>query len=214
MADILLGYECPTCAEDCEDFVMPAVKSDYCPNSMRLELAEIKRIFITIHDDENPGEALGGPADWTSAASWATAIDQTTAGKVRSLHGVGDLPDPEDTTVTVHDNQQVVIERRRTLNFDVMDINTLNHEAMRKLQCGGSGRLWYESRGGYLYGGQNGIGINIIPPTSPHARGADSFKAIKFVFRWNSICDPERIPSPFAGGSAGGGEEEGGGGGA
>lgn len=188
---------CPACPANCAGFEMPAVQSDYCTDAMVLELSEIKRILVAEVDQTDKTKALGGPTDWTDKAAWTTAINNTTSNKVRSIYGIGDIPEPESTTVTVHDNQTKVISKKYGMNFDIQDVNTVNYTAARTLQCGGSVRFWYETRGGYLYGGADGIPATIANVTSPNERGADAYKMIKLLLNWNAKCEPERIASPF-----------------
>lgn len=189
-------YDCPACPENCAAFTMPTVVSDDCVDSIDLQLGEIKRILVTVPATDKT-KALGGPTDWTDSADWTTALHQTTASKVRSFYGIGDIPDPEDTIVSLHDGKTKVASSKFTLNFDILDLNDTNYEAARKFQCGTSIRYWYEDRSGYLHGGQDGIPGTLTKVTMPHERGNDAYKKIKFLINWNAKCSPARIPSPW-----------------
>lgn len=194
----VIGYECETCATDCDDFVLPAVITNKCANAVTVELSEINMILWAENDPTNPGKALGGPSDWTSAAAWDTAIDDSGAGKVRTLIGVGDIPEPEDVTIQIHDGISKVIARKRSLNFSQFDRNTVNYDFFRKIQCGGNGRIWWTTRGGWLYGGADGVGVDVPPPSDPFNRGNDSYVTSNYRFLWDALCSPERVASPFA----------------
>lgn len=198
MEDLTSTYECPACPDECGDFVMPAIVSEDCPDSIESELSEIKQLFIASVDPADKTKALGGPTDWTSKTAWETAIDNTLAGKVRSIYGIGDVGEPEKTTRTFHDNKTKVTGRKYTLTFDILDMKQVNYDAMRKLQCGGSLRIWFMTRGNGMYGGQNGIPVNINDADSTFDRGADAYKKIVLSLQWNAKCAPQRIPSPWS----------------
>ena len=194
----MLKYDCPECEVSCDDYVLPAVQSEYCPATMTLELAEIKRILLA-EVDATTKEAVGAPADWLDDTLWDAAIDNATSNTIKSLYGIGDVAEPEGKVVTVHDGQEVNLEDTYTLVFDVQDTNATNYTAARSLSaCKGRYFLWYETRGNFLYGGQSGIPVNLVRVTSPNERGADAYKVIKFYFKWIASCLPERAASPFA----------------
>jgi hypothetical protein len=192
----MLAYECDTCEATCEEYTLPVVQSEYCPATMTLELGEIKRILLAEIDPVTKGPK-NGPTDWTDVDDWDTAISNSGAGAVRSLHGIGDLAEPEGKTLVVHDAQEINVEDKYTLVFDVMDTNTTNYAAARSMSgCKGQYKLWYETRGNFLYGGQDAITVNILRVTKPQERG-DGYSVIKIYMKWISKCLPERVVSPF-----------------
>lgn len=198
MADLTSTYPCPTCPEDCGDFVVPSIVSEDCLETVVDELSEITQIFIAAFDPTDKTKPLNGPADWTNKADWDAAIDNTAVGKIRRLYGIGDIPEPEKTTRTFHDNKTKVTNRKYTLTFDVLSLHDINYEAMKTFQCGGTLRMWFMTRGNYLYGGQNGIPTNINDAESIFERGPDAYKKIVFKLEYNAKCAPERIPSPWS----------------
>lgn len=193
-----INYECPACPEVCDEFALPPVKSENCPQAVTVKRGEIKRILLAEIDPEDPTKPLNGPADWTDPAAWATAIDNEGTNTVKSLFGLGDMPDPTDTFAVIHDGKEALVDRLYTLNFSIVDTNDINYEAARKLQCGGEYRLWYEDRGNYLYGGPNGIKIELKPPRMPRERGNEAYLNINTAILWHAFCDPMRVDSPFS----------------
>lgn len=198
MSDLTKTYPCLDCAENCGETELPVFVSEYCSDAVVLELSEISELYIASIDPADKTKALGGPSDWTSKTSWESAISNTGAGKVRKLFGSGDVPEGEPITVPIHDGQDKVLNYNYVINYDIQSMTQENYTAMRMLQCGGNFRIWYMTRGGFLYGGQNGIPVNVRKATSPSERGKESYKILKFVFAWTAKCDPERIASPWS----------------
>lgn len=188
-------YTGPACPEDCSEFDMPAVVSEYCLDTVVSELGEIKRILVVSTDAD--GDAVAKPTDYTAKADWEAVMHNTTADKIRSLWGIGSIPEPEKITRVFFDNQTKVTDRKYLMDFDVLSMAQVNYDAMRALQCGGSLRLWFITRGNFLYGGPGGIYVNINDADSIFERGADAYKKIVFKFEWNSLYAPPRIASPF-----------------
>lgn len=196
--DLINMYPCPTCPEDCGDFVMPDVVSEDCIDTIVSELSEIKELFIATVDPADKTKPLGGPTDWTLKSAWESVIANTGAAKVRRLFGIGDVAEPEKTTRTFHDNKTKVTSRKYTLTFDILSLHQTNYDAMRTLQCGGTLRIWFMDRGNFLYGGQDGIPVNINDAESIFERGADSYKKIVLKLDYTALCSPERTPSPWS----------------
>lgn len=198
MEDLRSTYPCPACPEDCGDFVMPEIVSEDCLDSIESELSEIKVLFIASVNPADKTKPIGGPADWTDSALWDAAIDNALPNKIRRVYGIGDIPEPTETTRTFHDNLTKVTNRQYLMTFDILSLAQVNYDAMRKLQCGGSLRVWFMTRGDGFYGGQDGIPVSINSAGSTFERGADAFKKIVLKLQWNAKCDPSRIASPWS----------------
>lgn len=193
-----LAYACPECPQ-CEEFVLPPVQSADCPEGQVLEQSEIKRLLIAELDPTDNSLPENGPADWTDPADWETAIDNTaSSGAVKQLFGLGDVAEPEDTNITTFGFNEVLLRRQYPMTFTLQDGNDVNYNFVRALQCGATVRIWYETNGNYLYGGQNGILARIVRVTAPKERGIDSVVNYNFEIVWSAKCEPERVFSPFA----------------
>lgn len=138
---------------------MPAIVSEYCTDSILSELSEIKELFL-VSTDAN-GDAVVVPTDYTDSADWDQVLHNTTAAKIRRAYGIGDIAEPEKITRTFYDNITKVVDRKYTMTFDILDLAQVNYDAMRTLQCGGTLRAWFITRGNYLYGGPTGMFVNI-----------------------------------------------------
>jgi hypothetical protein len=70
---------------------------------------------------------------------------------------------------------------------------------MKALQCGNADfKIWYETLGGRLFGGQDGIELTLVRAIAPLDRGADGFERFELTFQFRAFCDPERIENPNA----------------
>jgi hypothetical protein len=187
-------HVCPACAE-CTSLEMPTFVFNEC--APQQNESEICAIYITIEDPLNPGEALGGPTDWTQTADWATAIHNTTADKVRKLTVIGDLPEPEQEIRIVSKRRRVFGTKVFNLNATVDDVTDENYEAMQALECGYVVRIWYETIGGYLYGGAQGVRASIVKANAPLDRGQNTFERIEYGFLFEASCHPPRIETPI-----------------
>lgn len=187
-------YTTVECLE-CASLEMPAVSFGNCaPKQVE---SEINRLYITIEDPNNPGEALGGPDDWTDPADWATAIHASTAQKVRELIVIGDLPEPEQEVRIVSDRRKVMGTKNFKLNITVDDATDDNYEFMRTLECGFTVRIWYGNIGGKLYGDQNGVLCDVTKANAPLDRGQNTFERFEFTFEWEAAGHPPRIDNPM-----------------
>lgn len=186
-------HSCPTCLA-CDELAMPAFTFNDCLPE-RNE-SEICTIYLTYDDPANPGTAVGGPVLWTDPSDWAAAISNTGVDQVRALVGIGDLGEVEQESVIVSKRRRAFGTATHTINFTVDDTNDDNYEAIRDLACGYIVRIWYETIGGKLYGGQNGVKVTITRADAPLDRGENTFERFELSFLWEG-CLPERIDTPI-----------------
>ena len=178
----------PICPTDCES-ALGAVSFDDCaPN---IVASEIKRIFIS----KSNSAAF---EDWKTAAEWTTRMAQSgvTADAIRTLTVIGDKPAPSSVTKDISNNRKWVVGKDHTVNFTVDDVSQENYEFMRSTECGGKYRMWYETHGGYLYGGNEGIKCSIVVDLVGN-RGVDEIETLNGVATWRAKFSPERALSPI-----------------
>lgn len=192
-------YTCPSCPEDCGDFDFPAVEFADCVDSHTEEESEISEAFMTVPLDDGNGNitAKGGPADWTSAASWTSAIDQTGTGKVRHLTTVGSKGEAEQESRTISRGRIKYGPKTFSVQLKIDDVTDLNYELIRNLECGVDVVFWYQTIGGYLYGGSNGIKATATADWILE-EGTGSFAYGIITLTWQARCNPQRIVSPIA----------------
>ena len=82
------------------------------------------------------------------------------------------------------------------MNFTIDDVSEENYEFMRSTECGGKYRLWYETKGGYMYGGNDGIKVSIVMDDVLN-RGVDEIETLNGVVTWRNKFSPERVKSPI-----------------
>lgn len=184
----------PTCPVDC-DFNLPAVAFDDC--APQIAYSEIRRIFIG-------KKAAAAFTSWGTAGEWLARISETATGanNLRALTVIGDKPAATDIVKEISNGRRKVIGKDHVINFTIDDISAANYEFMRALECGGEFRFWYETEGGFLYGGNEGfvarVTMNIV-----NNRGRDEIETIAGVITWRTKFSPERIISPIFTGSGG-----------
>lgn len=192
-------YSCPTCPENCEEFAMPSVDFADCVDAHVEEESEISEVFMTVPQDDGNGNitGVGAPADWSSAASWTAAISASGAGAVRHLIGIGDKPTADQDTRTISRGRTKYGPKTFTVNFDIDDVSDLNYELIRNLECGVDVVFWFQTKGGYLYGGSTGIKATAQADWILD-RGDGSYSRGQITLTWTALCNPPRIESPIA----------------
>lgn len=178
----------PTCPENCTT-QLPPLEHNYC--APKFFYAEIRKIFITTED-------AGGLVDVTSLTEWNTRLTNTVVGAddIRYMDVIGSLEAPEETEIELSLDRKVMSYKTFTLGFKVDDISDLNYEFMRTWACGGIYRIWFETAGGKIFGGNDGIlaqlkGNIIIPESSEEVMYIDGMAT------WKSKYNPEMHDSPF-----------------
>lgn len=178
----------PLCGSKCSETLAAVKFSDTCPE---INLSEIKRIFLT-----KPTAAAF--KDYTTAAEWTTRLNQTgdAEGVIRSLTVIGDKPAASPITKDVSNNRKFVVGKDHTINFTVDDVTAENYEFMRTTECGGKFRVWYETSGGFIYGGNEGLLVN-VQMEDVLGRGVDEIETLTGIITWRAKISPERAVSPI-----------------
>lgn len=177
----------PVCPTDCGDN-LPPVEFDEC--APEIHDGRIDKIYLT--NKSNP------LVDWTSAAEWNGRLDNTAplADSIITLHVIGDKPEPAEEEQEISLGRKIVGKKVHILNYAIDETNATNHEWLRQNECGGQYLMWYETSGGLLYGGTEGIEIsltsNMIIPESDTELITYAGKA-----EWKSKFTEERIVSPI-----------------
>jgi hypothetical protein len=178
----------PTCPTSCAIALLP-VKYDVC--APKVLSSEIKRIFWASGD---------APAftDYKLAPEWATRLASTATGSniIRELIVSGDMAAPSDTEATISNRRTVVLSRSRSLAFTSDDMSDENYEFFRSTECGGQYRIWFETYGGMMYGGNEGI-LMSVKGALVLGRGEGDYEKIDYTGTWKSKFSPERAISPI-----------------
>lgn len=186
----------PTCAEDC-DFTLPVVSFDDC--SPDVAFSEIRRIFIA-------KKAAVAFSNWLSPTEWLARLSETsTTGNdyIRPLTVIGDKPAATPVTKVISNNRTITVGKDHVINYTIDDISQENYDFMRALECGGQFRFWFETAGGYIYGGNSGFLARISGDIILN-RGVDETESIAGAITWRTKFSPERGVSPIFDGDSGG----------
>lgn len=178
---------CPT---TCESSLPPVNFSACAPTILE---SEIVRIFVA-------RATAAAFTDWNLATEWETRISQTDIANedaIRVLTVIGDKPAPTSTPRDISNGRQVTPFKEHTVNVTIDDVTDENYEFMRQLECGTQVKAWYETAGGKIYGGNEGItgrlNLDDILPSG------DEIETLQGTFTWRNKFHPERVDSPIFG---------------
>lgn len=178
----------PPCPTDCSSPQMPVSFSECAPE---YHWGEVSKVYVA------PADFL--PFDITDADEWADRLDDTADDMIRTLIGIGDMPEPEVTEIATSGDRKAYSSRQYTLNFTIDETNHLNYAWMAMTGCNTNYQFWFETSDGMLYSGGPDSGLEgtavfhqIIPRTRQ--------ELVTFVgtFKWQSDFAPYRDESPLA----------------
>lgn len=176
-----------TCPTDCAVLNFPAIDVDQDCTAFDITESEVCGVLIV--QDGNY------PTDWESAAAWEMVINNagTTAADGKYLVGRGGVPVPDKETVELPKKVDRTIRRTYTLNMNVLNMSDQHYEFLRAAQCGDTSvRVWFETVGGFLYGGASGIEPKMIDADMPLNEGRDSYQQGTLIISWEADGDADR----------------------
>lgn len=179
----------PVCPTDC-NADLPVVEFDKC--NPEIHLSEIRRIFI----------AKTTAANFTNAAlagEWVTRLSETSVANddvIRPLTVIADKPAPTLTEKEISGGRKVAINKTHIVNITIDETNASNHDFMRQIECGGEFKMWYETAGGLLFGGNEGIECR-IKLDMVLARGEEHM-VYTGTAEWKNRFTEEFVVSPIA----------------
>jgi hypothetical protein len=179
----------PVCSTGCADTVngLPTFKHDLC--APEVNVGEIENIYIGLR-----GEPF---TDVESATEWTTRLASTTSTKLVKMVVMGDKPKPASNVKEISGNRKIQLPKDHVVNFTIDETNAENHEAIRQLQCGGNFNAWYETSGGLLFGGNEGLEVFIeADMVIPRSRGENLVYEGSMAWKANFL--EERVVSPIA----------------
>ncbi len=179
----------PVCPTDCIGSLPDWSFNDCAPE---VNNGEITKVYL----------ARADAADFVNvddAAEWNSRLSQTadTNNSIRTLVGIGELAAPEATEQEISKGRKVYVDRSFTMPFSLDETNETNYSAILALQCGSKFKIWFETSGGLLFGGNTGIEVSVkadvVIPVSRQ-------ELIKFPieFSWKNKFSPLRTTSPLA----------------
>lgn len=179
----------PTCTTDCTA-ALAVTKSSKC--APIIVGSEIVRVFVA--------KATAAPlADWKLATEWTARIsdtDVTNDDVIRAIPVIGDKPAPAPINRDISNGRRQVLGKDHTVNMTIDDLSDENYAFMQTLECGGQYKFWYETAGGYIYGGNNGVLVNLNFDDILN-RGRDEIETLAGTATWRAKFTPERVKSPI-----------------
>lgn len=171
------------------DGALPEVKFSDCAPEVRE--SEIKRLFIAGRNAE-PFE------DWQDPDEWLERVNSSSDGQnaIRAFTVIADKPAPESNTVELSDRRTITTSKNHTINFTIDDVSQENYEFLQETECNNQFRAWYETHGGMIYGGNEGIKGSFIG-NSVLNRGQEEIELIEGTITWRGRT-PDRSESPIA----------------
>lgn len=140
------------------------------------------------------------PTDWSLLLDWTTVIDNTDATdvKVKRMPVIGDKPVEERVDIQQTGGRVTKGQGTYTLNITMPYVTPLLRDYLRKLQCNKMlPVIWYEDRGGNMYGQNDGIQTSTFEVSFPQDRGDDAYNRAELIIKWKAQTDPDRIESPL-----------------
>ena len=177
-----------SCPNSCET-ALPEVKFSKC--SPNIVLSEIVRIFI--------GKQSTQPFNnWKDASEWTQRLSETanTANAIRPLTVIADKPAGSPVVKEISNGRKYNLRKDFTVNIEIDDVSPENYEFMRVTQCGGEYKLWFETAGGRIYGGNEGIDASLVLD-NVLGRGKDEIEKITGTASWSDKFSPEMALSPI-----------------
>ena len=177
----------PPCPTTCEGAVADVSFNECAPEK---HWGEVSKIYIVASN-------FAGFTDVTDLAEWTTNLSDTADNKIRTLIGIGDLPEAEITEVPMSGDRVAVGYKTFNLPFEIDETNETNYAFLLMTECGGKYKIWFETSDGILYGGNAGIEVsfraNLLIPRERTA-------LVKFMSNstWKSLKSPFRSASPLA----------------
>ena len=177
-----------SCPNSCET-ALPEVKFSKC--SPNIVLSEIVRIFV--------GKQTTQPFNnWKDASEWTQRLSETanTANAIRPLTVIADKPAGSPVVKEISNGRKYSLRKDFTVNIEIDDVSPENYEFMRVTQCGGEYKMWFETAGGRIYGGNEGIDASLVLD-NVLGRGKDEIEKITGTASWSDKFSPEMALSPI-----------------
>ena len=79
--------------------------------------------------------------------------------KIRTLVGIGEMPEPEVTEIATSGDRKAYSSRQYTINFTIDETNHTNYAWMAMTGCNTNYQFWFETSDGMLYSGGPDSGL-------------------------------------------------------
>lgn len=175
----------------CTDETLPSTDFDFCDPEVKS--SEIQRIFVRKVSSTNF-------ADWTQAEEWNERVSETStdADAIRALTVIGDKPLPTTTSITISGGRKFNTVKEHIINFEIDEVTATNHEFTQAIGNGKRYKVNYETAGGLMFGGNNGIVAEMTLEMQLN-RGAGEVQKYIGTLTWKTPDTEARCTSPIFG---------------
>lgn len=175
----------PTCGAE----TLPETDFDFC--DPQVALSEIGRVFIA---------KIGAVSftDWTQPDEWALRVSETEMDMdtIRPLTVIADKPAPAKTVKEISGGRKFTTRKDHTINFTIDEVTDTNHAFIQYIENTKRFKMWYETQGGFMFGGNNGITVEMSGDMELQ-RGAGNIQVYNGILTWISQLTESRCISPI-----------------
>lgn len=160
-------------------------------------LSEISDIYITPTGATDAFDYSGGDPVAVSGGIDNTVTDNS---KTKHIVVIGTQGDPEETIYAGPKGAEVISKRRFTLEARTPITSQSLYDFLRQIQCNNLNFVFrFATRGGYLFGGENGINPASSNARFPKVEGEEGVEEGILVLSYDTTNgDPPRHPNPLA----------------
>lgn len=173
----------------CNEEDIAEVDFDLCNPDVRT--SEIKRLFLAL-----PQSAEF--VDWSIADAWNDRLSQTSndVNAIRTITCIGDKPAPVSIRKDISLQRKKITYKTHTLLITIDEVTAANHAFIIALKKGRILRVWYETTGRQMFGGNSGI-VAMVYGDMVLARGQGEIAVYELQIIWNKLRTEDRIESPI-----------------
>jgi hypothetical protein len=188
------------CPDDCVTGLPVVSFLDCLPE---VSASEINKIFLALSTAASFTD-VSSPTEWAKRLSMTNTVPVTTPTNttvvgdlIRPLTVIADKPAPGSSVKDISNGRQVTLFKTHVINITIDDFSKENADFQRALECGGLFKMWYQTKGGLLFGGNDGILVK-INLDMVLGRGDTEVATISGTATWKSKFTEEFTESPLA----------------
>lgn len=179
----------PTCPDDCSSLLNEVTFNECAP---AVSFGQIDYVYLARRE-------AASFVDWTSLTEWTARVsnDSVDPDAIRELRVIGSKDAPDRTPIEISGGRKVHPPATHTITFAIDEVNEDNYDFLRTLECNGYYKMWY-SKGEYLYGGNDGIDIEVIMMYDEIPEDSKDLNRFRGTAEWEYQYHPERCANPMA----------------
>jgi hypothetical protein len=163
------------------------------------DLSQVSDLYIT---PTGASDAFDYPSGGGDPSATSGNIDNTVTDNsaTKWMVGKGGVAEPEETEYIAQKGTKVITKRRYTLTFEVIVSDNSIRELLRQLQCNWKSFTFrYATRGGWVFGGEDGIAPAFVNAQLPLGDGDEDNELGRIIIEFETANgDPPRHVDPYA----------------